>query len=355
MYWGQFYEVFLKYGNGAKEIGIVLTPRHVTRFAVDAIGISPNDIVLDPACGTGGFLVAAYDHIRRTGTTDQVNRFKEHSLFGIENDPPVAALAIVNMIFRGDGKNNLREGNCFSTHLAASTVNGFASASYVVQTTLGDESVTRILMNPPFKNQNNGIAEYRFVTRALEFMPAGGLLFSLLPLDSMFGANDEKVWRASELLTNHTLRAVITFPDELFYPSAMKQVVGVVIRKGFPHPESQPVFWARVANDGHIKVKKKRLLASEMRPPRHCDNDLPVLLPLLRNFLNNPESVSLNEPMLCKTSPIDFSDPLLELLPEAYLDGPPITEQLIEGEIDRLMRETAAFAVRHPGLGGTNG
>src|ERR1700733_567078 len=44
---GQFYEVFLKYGNGAKEIGIVLTPRHVTRFAVDAVGVSDHDIVLD--------------------------------------------------------------------------------------------------------------------------------------------------------------------------------------------------------------------------------------------------------------------------------------------------------------------
>ena len=52
---GQFYEVFLKYGNGAKEIGIVLTPRHITRFAVKAVGVSSDDIVLDPACGTGGF------------------------------------------------------------------------------------------------------------------------------------------------------------------------------------------------------------------------------------------------------------------------------------------------------------
>ena len=300
----------------------------------------------------GGFLVAAYDHIRRTVTTDQVNRFKVNNLVGIENDPPVAALAIVNMIFRGDGKNNLREGNCFTTHLATATANGYASASYVGNTTAGHEPITRILMNPPFKNQNNGVEEYLFVTRALEFMPAGGLLFSLLPLDCMFGANDEKIWRESELLAKHTLRAVITFPDELFYPAAMKQVIGVVIRKGFPHPANQPVFWARVANDGHIKVKSKRLLASEMRPPRHCDNDLPTLLPLLRNFLNHPESVSVNEPMLCKTAPIDFSDPLLEMLPEAYLDGPPITEQVIEDEIDRLMRETAAFAIRHPSLRG---
>ena len=347
---GQFYEVFLKYGNGAKEIGIVLTPRHVTRFAVDAIGISPSDIVLDPACGTGGFLVAAYDHIRRNGTPTQVDRFKVHNLFGIENDPTVAILAIVNMIFRGDGKNNLVEGSCFSTHLATKNINGHSSAAYTKETTLGNEAVTRILMNPPFKNRSSGVEEYLFLTRALEFMADGGLLFSLLPLDCMFGANDEKVWRESELLAKHTLLSVVSFPDELFYPAAMKQVVGVFVRKGFPHPAKQPVFWARVAADGYIKVKSKRLLASAMRPPRMSEDNLPGLLPQLRNFLVHPASTSVNEPMRCKTAPIDFSDPLLELLPEAYLDGPQLTEQGIEDEIDRLIRETAALAMRNPDL-----
>ena len=57
---GKFYETFLKYANGAKEMGIVLTPRHVTRFAVDVIGIGTNDIIFDPACGTGGFLISAH-------------------------------------------------------------------------------------------------------------------------------------------------------------------------------------------------------------------------------------------------------------------------------------------------------
>lgn len=108
---GKFYEVFLKYGNGAKEIGIVLTPRHVTRYAVDALGVSANDLVFDPACGTGGFLVAALDHVREHTHGNQLEHFKKHNLFGIEQESYVAALAIVNMIFRGDGKNNIIEAN----------------------------------------------------------------------------------------------------------------------------------------------------------------------------------------------------------------------------------------------------
>ena len=52
---GKFYEVFLKYGNGAKEIGIVLTPRHVTNFAAEVMNITYKDIIYDPTCGTEGF------------------------------------------------------------------------------------------------------------------------------------------------------------------------------------------------------------------------------------------------------------------------------------------------------------
>jgi type I restriction-modification system DNA methylase subunit len=66
---GKFYEVFLKYGNGAKDIGIVLTPRHVTKFAAQVLDINSKDLVLDPACGTGGFLVSAFDEVRKKQKT----------------------------------------------------------------------------------------------------------------------------------------------------------------------------------------------------------------------------------------------------------------------------------------------
>ena len=344
---GQFYEVFLKYGNGAKEIGIVLTPRHITRFAVDALNVSPTDIVLDLACGTGGFLVAAFDYVRRTASAAQLERFKKYNLFGIEQESYVAVLAIVNMIFRGDGKHNITEGNAFTTNIVRRTVAGHPSAKFSGRAAVaGAEAVTRVLMNPPFALRASLDKEYRFVSRALELMADGALLFSLLPMDAMFGAHDEKVWRMDELLAKHTLLSVVSLPDELFYPAAQKQVVGIVIKKGTPHPREADVFWVRIAHDGHLKLKSRRLPAAEMVPPRVERDDIRDVLPALRSFIANPGSVTVNVPLLSKTAPIDFSDPLLELLPEAYIDNHEPTVAELQEAIDTLARETASFLIR---------
>ncbi len=177
-------------------------------------------------------------------------------------------------------------------------------------------------------------------------MADGGILFSLLPLDAMFGSRDEKVWRRDELLKKHTLLAVLSLPDELFRPAAMKQVVGVIIKKGVPHPKEQPVYWARIANDGYMVLKSKRLPGNQQRPPRVVPDDLPKVFPTLRNFVAHPNSVNVNQPRLCKTAPIDFDDPLLELLPEVYLDttAPSATEMV--HAVEGMVRETAAFLLR---------
>ena len=173
---GQFYEVFLKYGNGAKEIGIVLTPRHIARFAVEAVGVSPTDLVLDPACGTGGFLVAAFDQVRRVGTKSQLDRFKRFNLFGIEQESYVAVLAIVNMIFRGDGKHNITEGNCFTTNLQPATIGRSQSAVFATEPAdPGTEPITRVLMNPPFALKGEIDKEFKFdslVKTRFEGVPA---------------------------------------------------------------------------------------------------------------------------------------------------------------------------------------
>ena len=90
---GTFYEVFLKYARWAQDLGIVLTPRHITRFAARVqFGIGPHDIVFDPTCGTGGFLVAAFEEVKRLSSPEKIEEFKRNSVFGLEQDDGIAAL-----------------------------------------------------------------------------------------------------------------------------------------------------------------------------------------------------------------------------------------------------------------------
>jgi hypothetical protein len=336
---GKFYEVFLKYGNGAKEIGIVLTPRHVTRFAVDALGISSSDLVFDPACGTGGFLVAALDHVRQKTSGAPLERFKKHNLFGIEQESYVAALAIVNMIFRGDGKNNIVEANCLSKHLTRATVAGNASAKFAAKVPAkGDEPITRVLMNPPFALKASDEQECRFIDAALQSMADGGLLFAIVPMSVMVEEGEGGTWRKDALLAHHTLMGVVSFPEELFYPVA-NQTVGVIVKRGTPHHPNQPVFWARVEDDGFRKSKGKRL------PSNSGPTDLDRTLPHLQRFLSDPFAPVQPTPGFIKAVPVDYSDPILELVPEVYVDSPvPDTPGLMQ-RLDAQVRENVASLV----------
>lgn len=344
---GKFYEVFLKYGNGAKEIGIVLTPRHITRFAVQVVDVEQHDIVCDPTCGTGGFLISALDHVKtkyKTPNSPQVDVFKQHRLFGIEQDPIVTALAIVNMIFRNDGKNHITEGNCFAKYLKASVQNGQTSAMVDNNPpNKGEEGATRVLMNPPFALKQSDEKEYRFVQRGLDLLQDGGLLFSVLPISTMFESGEVREWRANRLLKENTLLSVITFPPELFYPVGV-HTLGVVIKKGIPHPQKQSVLWMRAIQDGYVKIKGKRVV-SPSEP-----NDFDAVTSIARAFARDPSLAVENTPAFIKAAPIDFNDPLLELVPEAYLDAKEPTKEEIASNAEQLVRETAALSIRFPGL-----
>lgn len=335
---GRFYEVFLKYGNGAKEIGIVLTPRHITRFAVEAVNVNLRDIVFDPTCGTGGFLVSAFDYIKKGANELQIDKFKQNNLFGVEQEPEVVALAVVNMIFRGDGKNNIIEGNCFAKWLAPSTNNGVPTAKYSDASAVeGSQVITKVLMNPPFALKSSDEKEYKFVDHALKQMSDGGILFSILPNSNLVKSGGYLEWR-NELLTKNTLLGVVTFPEDLFYPVGIL-TVGIFIKKGIPHPHNQKIVWMRALKDGLLKSKGKRL-----SNPRAID-DFEKIEPILKAFINDPELRVENIVEFQKAEVIDFNDPTLELIPEAYLDEKKPTEEDIVNNLDLTVRETISFLV----------
>ena len=224
---GKFYETFLKYGNGAKEIGIVLTPRHITKFASEMINISHNDIVFDPTCGTGGFLVAAFDEVKKTANTNQLDKFKINNIFGIETESEVAALAIVNMIFRGDGKNNIIEGNCFSKWVIKEN-------DKTVYSNKKPENfapcISKVLMNPPFALNEDDEKEYRFIDKALNQTEDGGILFSILPISTMT-EKETLSWR-KELIENNTILSIVF--QMIYFILLAKIPLGYLSKKEFP-------------------------------------------------------------------------------------------------------------------------
>lgn len=337
---GKFYEAFLKYGNGAKEIGIVLTPRHITRFAVEVLDVQPTDLILDPTCGTGGFLVAAFDEARKKcKTVKDFDNFKNYSLYGIEEQDSVVALAIVNMIFRGDGKNNIIEGNCFAKWLDTKVIDGNVTSDFLKEDKKGRvPPITKILMNPPFPKKKSDKKEYLFIEQALKQMQDGGLLFCVLPYPCLVKSGSYLKWRET-LLKENTLLSVITFPDDLFYPIGV-HTAGLIVKKGIPHPKESPVFWLRAINDGYIKKKGKRVTSDKV------PNDLEDTKAKLRDFIKDQTVIVENKLEMQKACSVDSKDSQVELVPEAYIDQKPPTPEEIEAGMDSLVRETVAFIIR---------
>lgn len=339
---GEFYEAFLKYGNSAKDLGIVLTPRHVTRWAAEVVPMTADDVIFDPTCGTGGFLVSAYDHVRaNTDSISDFDFFKARRLFGVEQQPKIAALAVVNMIFRGDGSTNIIDDDTLRQSLLL-TMNGTHRTASFVPTSKAEgkaPGVTRVLMNPPFALEKGAEAEYEFVEHALSQMEDGGFLFAILPAPVMVKGGGPLTWRRDRLLPVNTVRAVVSLPEDLFYPVSV-DTVAVIIEKGRPHRRDDEVVWARVRRDGHMKVKGKRLF-NERVP-----DDLAAVTTQVKGTVTDRHSKIVPVPGLVKKCSIDFDDSLLELLPQAYLDEPVPDASEIRLDIEHAIKEYLAFLIR---------
>jgi len=341
---GKFYEKFLKYGNGAKEIGIVLTPRHITEFAVEVLDVKYSDYLLDPTCGTGGFLVSAFDYVKKTSNDAQINKFKNYNLFGIEQDDEVVSLALINMIFRGDGRNNMSEGNCFQKNIIKFNKEGFETGKF--EKRQGNENktpiITKVLMNPPFALKKGDEKESHFIDYALSQLQDGGLLFAIVPISVMIESSG-KNWR-KELLKHNSLLSVITFPEDLFNPSASVGTVGIFIKKGIAHDfKKQKVYFARIPHDGY-KMKKGKRIKNKNVPDMTLD-----FKDELKVFMIN-QNLNFNDvPELKKICLLDEKDDSLELVPENYIDSRVPTLEEIETGVEELVKSCACYIIKHKG------
>jgi type I restriction-modification system DNA methylase subunit len=237
---GQFYGEFLKYTGGDKKaLGIVLTPRHITELFALLANVNKNSKVLDICAGTGGFLIAAMHQMMRSATTEaEKESIRKQRLIGVEQLPNMFTLAASNMILRGDGKANLHQSSCFDEAVTA--------AIKKLHCTVG-------LLNPPYSQKDEDLHEFYFIRHMLDCLKEGGTGVVVVPMSCAVGPHPMK----AEILKQNTLEAVMSLPDELFYPVGTIPCV-MVFTAGVPHETSARKSWFGYwKRDGFTKTKHR--------------------------------------------------------------------------------------------------
>ncbi len=310
-YLGQLYEAFFRY-TGGNTIGQYFTPRHITRFMIDICEISTNDIVIDPACGTGGFLIAALQYLFDQSKLryEDIIKIIQNNLIGYESEPITAALCVANMILRGDGKTGIRKADCFSAK-------DYPSGKCQVA-----------LMNPPFPHEKTDVPPQRFVERALEALEQRGKFAVILPT-SMIAKNETGGWR-SHILSQHTLLAVCQLPDELFQPYASATTSVILLEKGIPHNMKRKTIFTRIACDGFTLRKGTRVARQDGK------NQLPQAVDAV-----------LNKKEIPGFSGLATVSGEAEWSPGVYIPSTLPTEDELKINIDELLRRLASFYVRY--------
>lgn len=237
---GRAYEIFLSSTFRGKGLGQFFTPRQVVEFMIDLVDINLNTILLDPACGTGGFLINGFQKIRSLildtpdsvftswGTTKEafLNTVKSHHIYGVDAEPRATKTAKMNMIMWGDGENVVRGNGLDKIDIDGNPY------PYISQ------NVTLILANPPFgnkekeesvlqqfelnKDSNIVKTECLFIEKAISELAPNGELAIVIP-DGVLGCQPTVCVR-NLIKDNAVIKAVVSLPKHTFAPSGVPTI-----------------------------------------------------------------------------------------------------------------------------------
>lgn len=236
---GRFYGEFMSYSGGdGQTLGIILTPRHITDLMCDLVDIQPEDVVLDPTCGTGGFLISAMHKMLSMADNDsQRKNIKKKQLHGFELQSNMFAVAAANMILRRDGNSNLICTDFLKQNPAQVQLKG---------ATVG-------LMNPPYSQGTKADPdqyELSFIEHLLDSLTVGARAAVIVPQSSMTGKSKiEKEFKVS-IMKHHTLEGVITCNTETFYSVGVNPVIAVFTAHE-PHPHDKICKFIDFRDDGY--------------------------------------------------------------------------------------------------------
>jgi len=275
---GDAYEYLLSVLGSQGNAGQFLTPRHIIKFIVSIVDPKKNETILDPACGTAGFLILAYLHILEANTEkkpgdlltpDEKDKLI-HNFVGYDIDPGMRRLSLVNMYLH----------NFSSPHI------------YEYDTLTNDEKwqdqFDVIMANPPFMSPKGGIrphkrfaihanrSEVLFVDYIAEHLNINGRAGVIVPEGIIFqSANAYKSLR--KMLISDYLWAVVSLPAGVFHPySGVKTSILFMDKK--LAKQTDKILFVKIENDGFDLGAQRREIDK---------NDLPLATGVMNFYKNN--------------------------------------------------------------------
>ena len=228
---GQIYETFLSELQSAGTLGEFYTPRAITELLVQLTNPQQGEKILDPACGTGGYLTAALEHLKTTATTVAEREALQHHVMGWEYKPLPYLLGNTNLILHDINLPNIRYGDSLARPLT----------EYNSQ-----DRVDIILANPPFggvvsnNNESNFPQTYRtkesadlFLILMIHLLKKEGRAAIVLPDGSLTGDGVKQRIR-QKLLEDCNLHTIIRLPNSVFQPYASVATNLLFFTKGEP-------------------------------------------------------------------------------------------------------------------------
>jgi type I restriction enzyme M protein len=247
-YLGRFYGEFMSYSGGdGQSLGIVLTPKHVTELFCDLVELKPTDKILDPCCGTAGFLIASmHDMLEKTNNPEEQRNIRKNQLHGLELQPYMFTIATTNMILRGDGKSNLEQEDFLKSNPSV----------------LQEKGCTVGMMNPPYSmgsKNNTNLYEINFTEHLLNSIVQDGKVIVIVPQSSMTGKSKEEQAIKNNILKSHTLEGVITLNKNTFYGVGTNPCIAI-FTAGVPHYKEKKVKFINFEKDGFEVQKHQGLV-----------------------------------------------------------------------------------------------
>ncbi len=218
---GDLYEHLLSKVATAGTNGQFRTPRHIIKMMVELMKPTPSDIIVDPAAGSAGFLVAAGEYLHKNNqdlfNVQELKRhYNEDMFFGFDMDRTMLRIGAMNMMLHGVERPNIMYKDSLS------------------EQNKDDEKYTLVLANPPFKGSldydsvsadllkvtKTKKTELLFLALMIRMLKKGGRCATIVPDGVLFGSSNAHKSIREEIVEKHQLHAIISMPSGVFKPYA---------------------------------------------------------------------------------------------------------------------------------------